>query len=110
MVTKTKKHGCKPARPLSDQEREKLRQTVLEWHNSTVSTLNRLAEIAGEMLDELSNCYSPLHEFFSQPEDLRGFIADVHNAESSLTFVMTRVPLCDTSCVPNPCDLLSRDE
>jgi hypothetical protein len=109
MATKSKKHGCQPAKPLSEQERKKMKQVVLEWHNATCATIANLSQIANDLRDELQNCCSPLHEFFGQPDDLRQLLDSLDEADASLSFVLAREQLTTTTIVPNPCDLLHKD-
>jgi len=107
MAVKTrKKCANQPPKVLTEAEREKLRQKVLDWHTATTATLATLAHIASEMLQELSKCCSPLDEFFGQVEDLEDFIGHINDADGSMTFVLARESLTPNTSIPNPCDLL----
>lgn len=110
MVTKTrKKHTHRPPKVLTEGDREKLREVVLDWHTTTCANLANLRSVATELLGELSKCCSPLNDFFAQPDDLRDLIDHLDDAEGALTFLLVREPLPTPSTIPNPCDLLRDD-
>jgi hypothetical protein len=87
-----------------------MKQVALCHSSTTCATIANLAQIATELHNELQNCYSPLHEFFGQPDDLRQLLDSLNEADSALSFVLAREQLTTATTVPNPCDLLHQDD
>jgi hypothetical protein len=106
MVSATRKRIGIPPTP---QKRELLRERVEEWHTATIGTLARLRGIAVEMLVELGNAGSPLHDIIGDPSALSEFVNQLDDADARLTFLLVEeTPVTEDCHIPNPMDLIRK--
>jgi hypothetical protein len=104
MVSASRKRIGVPPKP---KKRELLREWVEEWHAATIGTLARMQEIAIEMLEELGNGNSPLHDIIDDPSALSEFVNQLSDVDSRLTFLLVdNTPPETDCCIPNPMDVL----
>jgi hypothetical protein len=95
--------------PTTAKKRELLRERVEEWHTATINLLARMREIALEMLEELGNGNSPLHEIINDPSDLSQFVNQLGDTDSCLTVLLVEdAPPEGDCCIPNPLDLIRK--
>jgi hypothetical protein len=102
MATKKPRKSPVKAEPAGKPDR--LKESLREWHAATLGVLEGVRQIAADIVEELENRHSPLHDLIGNPCNLNEFLAHLDDADASLTFILARESQTVNVSIPNPVD------
>lgn len=106
MATKSKKRRDLATKIGGATRSERIRQGLLDWHSASYGSLDRMLEVANDLLDELKDDDSPLHEFIENDCALQELATALDEASWRMVSLFQPLIPLKESDIPNPTDLI----